>query len=176
MISWTAEDWRNVLFTDESKFELFGGGRRRHYVRRMQGERMNSQCVVSTVKHGGGSIMVWGCFGNGQTGDLKKVEGILKKEGYHQILVKHAIPSGKRLMGGKFAFQQDNDPKHTSILCKKIPRKQSKRQHFDLYGPSSTVSRCQPHRIIVGRTGQKGENSTTNESEPIVGVSSNCLE
>ncbi|XP_043474475.1 uncharacterized protein LOC122506399 [Leptopilina heterotoma] len=78
-VSWTDEDWRKVLFTDESKFELFGGGKRRHYVRRMQGERMLSQCVVPTVKHGGGSVMVWGCFANGQTGSLKKVEGILKK-------------------------------------------------------------------------------------------------
>ena len=80
---------------------------------------MNSQCVVSTLKHGGGVIMVWGCFGNGQTGDLKNVEGILRKEGYHEVLVKHAIPSGKRLMAAKFTFQQDNDPKLTSILCKK---------------------------------------------------------
>lgn len=59
--------------------------------------------------------MVWACFGNGQTGDLKKVEGILKKEGYQIILAKEVIQLGKRLTGEKFAFQQDNDPKHTSI-------------------------------------------------------------
>lgn len=118
-LSWTPEDWRKVLFTDESKFELLGGGKRRCYVRRMKGERMLPQCILSTVKHGGGSVMVWGCFGNGRMGSIKKVEGTLKKEGYHQILMKHAIPSGKRLIGEKFNFQQDNDPKHTSHLCKK---------------------------------------------------------
>ena len=34
-------------------------------------------------------------------------------------MVKHAIPSGKPIMAAKFTFQQDIDPKHTSILCKK---------------------------------------------------------
>jgi len=46
-----------VLFTDESKFEIFGG-KRRQYVRRQVGERMKEQCVVPTVKHGGASVMV----------------------------------------------------------------------------------------------------------------------
>ena len=27
-----------------------------------EGERMISACVVHTVKHGGGGVMVWGCF------------------------------------------------------------------------------------------------------------------
>ena len=62
--------------------------------------------------------MVWGCFAGGQVGDLVKIEGILKKEGYHSILQRHAIPSGKKLAGRGFVLQQDNDPKHTSKLCK----------------------------------------------------------
>ena len=33
-------------------------------------------------------------------------------------LQRHAIPSGLRLVGRSFIFQQDNDPKHTSRLCK----------------------------------------------------------
>lgn len=55
--NWSINQWKKVLFTDESKFEIFGG-KRRQYVRRQVGERMKEQCVVPTVKHGGGSVMV----------------------------------------------------------------------------------------------------------------------
>ena len=30
-----------------------------------------------SVKHGGGNVMVWGCFGAGKVGDLYKVKWIL---------------------------------------------------------------------------------------------------
>ena len=70
--------------------------------------------------------MVWGCFGAGKVGDLYKVKGILNKEGYHSILQCHAIPCGQRLIGANFLLQQDNDPKHTSKLCKNyLGKKQS---------------------------------------------------
>ncbi|KAL6484675.1 hypothetical protein MHYP_G00067200 [Metynnis hypsauchen] len=79
---------------------------------------MNSTCLVPTVKHGGGAVMVWGCFAGDTVGDLFKIEGTLNQHGYHSILQRHAIPSGLRLVGRSFIFQQDNDPKHTSRLCK----------------------------------------------------------
>lgn len=82
------------------------------------------------MKHGGGSVMVWGCFGNEKTGDLIKIDGILRKETYYKILMKHALPSGKRLIEGKFIFQQDNDPKHKSKLCINYLRKKKEEGFF----------------------------------------------
>ena len=58
--------------------------------------------------------MVRGCF----VGDLFKIQGILNQHGYHSIRQRHFIPSGLRLVGPAFVFQQDNDPKATSRLCK----------------------------------------------------------
>lgn len=55
------------------------------------------QCVASTVKHGGGSVMVWGCFAGYRVGDLYR--GTLNQNGYQSILQRHAIPSGMRLVG-----------------------------------------------------------------------------
>ncbi|MDF4290226.1 transposase, partial [Vibrio parahaemolyticus] len=114
---WTLDQWKSVLWSDESKFEIFGSNRR-VFVRRRKGERMDSTCLVPTVKHGGGGVMVWGCFAGDTVGDLFKIEGTLNQHGYHSILQRHAIPPGLRLVGRSFIFQQDNDPKHTSRLCK----------------------------------------------------------
>ena len=78
-----------VLWTDESKFELFGS-HRRQYVRRKVNERFKPDCIVPTVKHGGRSVMVWDCFSHAGVGQLKKIEGIMKKEQYHSILQRRA--------------------------------------------------------------------------------------
>ena len=115
-LGWTVDQWKSVLWTDESKFELFGS-HRRQFVRRKINERFKSQCISPTVKHGGASIMVWGCFSYSGVGSIKKIDGTMKKEQYHSILQFHAIPSGTRLIGHGFILQQDNDPKHTSHLC-----------------------------------------------------------
>lgn len=115
--SWTIEDWSKVLWTDESKFEIFGT-KRRIYVRQSAEEKMLENCLVPTVKHGGGSVMVWGAFSSSGVGDLIRIEGILNKERYKSILQRNAIPSGQRLIGEGFTLQQDNDPKHTSKVCK----------------------------------------------------------
>jgi len=66
---WTLDQWKYVLWSDESKFAIFGSNRR-VLVRRREGERMVSACVVPTVKHGGGSVMAWGGFAGDAVGDL----------------------------------------------------------------------------------------------------------
>ena len=45
---WTTENWKKVLWTDESKFEIFGSSRR-VFVRRRVGKMMVLQCVTPTV-------------------------------------------------------------------------------------------------------------------------------
>ena len=89
-------------------------------------EQMISTCMVPTVKHGGRDVMVWGCFADDTVGDLFKIEGTLNQHGYHSILQRHAIPYGLCFVGSSFIFKQDNDPKHTSRLCKDyLTRKES---------------------------------------------------
>jgi hypothetical protein len=50
-------DWTRVVFSDEKRFALRPDGPRR--VRCAPGERQLSKFTTSTVKHQGGSIMVW---------------------------------------------------------------------------------------------------------------------
>ena len=95
---------------------IFGSNRRVN-VRRRVDERMISTCVVPKVKHGGGGVMV--CFAGDTVCDLFRIQkGTIKQHGYHSILQRYAKPSGLLLEGLSFVFQQDNDPKHTSRLCK----------------------------------------------------------
>lgn len=114
---WIYADWIHALFSDESKFELFGNNRRQ-YVRRRVNERFLPECLVPTVKHGGGSLQVWGCISANGVGDLVRVNGIMDADKYKQILQHHAIPCGTKLIGRGFLMQQDNDPKHTARRIK----------------------------------------------------------
>jgi len=128
--NWSTNQWEKVLFTDESKFKIFGE-KRRQYVRRQVGERMKEQYVVLTVKHGGALVMVWGCFSGEKIGDLVKIMGeeIMDQRKYHSIFQLHAFPCGKKIVGYGFVFQQDNDPKHTLKLCRNyIINKEKKKE------------------------------------------------
>jgi hypothetical protein len=94
-VKWSKKKWKKVLFTDESKFELFGNNRKT-FVRRMKNERFIKEYITPTMKHGGGSVMVWGGIcANGVT-QLKRIEGIMDKTVYHTILVRRALPEGKK--------------------------------------------------------------------------------
>jgi hypothetical protein len=92
-------------------------------VRRRKGEQLIDDCISSTVKHGGGNIMVWGSISGTGLGGLVKIDGIMDKKVYHNILVQHAVPSGLRLIGNNFVFQEDNDPKHSSNYCRNYLRR-----------------------------------------------------
>ena len=57
---------------------------------------------MPSVKHGGGNVMVWGCFGGGKVGDLYRLKRILKEEGYHSNFQHHAKPCVQRLNWSQF--------------------------------------------------------------------------
>ena len=42
-------------------------------------EEFKRECVKPTVKHGGGSVMVWGCFTSNGVGKLVFIDGIEKR-------------------------------------------------------------------------------------------------
>ena len=52
-------------------------------------------------------------------GHLCKITDNLTAPKYKQILIHHAVPVGKALIGNNFVFQHDDDPKHTARVIKK---------------------------------------------------------
>uniref|UniRef100_A0AAY5L5F5 Tc1-like transposase DDE domain-containing protein n=1 Tax=Esox lucius TaxID=8010 RepID=A0AAY5L5F5_ESOLU len=106
--------WENVLWSDETKDERFGHNSKR-YVWHKNNTAHHPKNTIPTVKRGGGSIMLWGCFSSAGTGALVRVEGIMNSSKYQAILAQNLQASVRQLkMKRKFTFQHDNDPKHTS--------------------------------------------------------------
>ncbi len=102
--------WNNVLWSDETKINLFGSD----VVKRVwwqPGEEYKDKYVLPTVKHGGGSI-IWCCMSASGTGELQFIEGTMNANMYCDILKQSTIPSLRRL--GRRAVFQHNNPKHTS--------------------------------------------------------------
>ena len=110
----TADQWLKVMWFDESPFSLFPKCGK-VYVRRLPGEEFQRQCLKPTVKHGGGSIMVWGCVSGAGMGKLKRLEGKVDAEVYYRIL-RHQMGPTMKLQGGRqsFVFMHDNASVHTA--------------------------------------------------------------
>lgn len=110
--------WDTVIWSDESKFNLFGSDGK-IMVWRNRNEEFDPKCTVPTVKHGGGSVMVWGCFTKKGVGKLCILDRTMDRFYYRQILEDNLLPSIQQLgLGSNFTFMHDNDPKHTSALVK----------------------------------------------------------
>lgn len=66
-LAWSIDQWKNVLWSDESPFVLRYAGRLR--VWRLANERYNVQLLKGTVKHDK-KINIWGCFSWHGVGNL----------------------------------------------------------------------------------------------------------
>ena len=59
--NWTRADWRRVIWTDESSFEI-GKNSRQILVWRTVNEKHSLDCLSPSFKSGRSSVMVWGAF------------------------------------------------------------------------------------------------------------------
>jgi hypothetical protein len=75
--------------------------------------------MVETVKHAGGSVMMWGCIAASDVGNLVIIHSILDRYDYLNILKQNLHDSTEKLnLKGLLIFQQDNNSKHTSHIVK----------------------------------------------------------
>lgn len=110
--------WNKVIWSDESKFELFSSNRQIKVWRKVN-KSLDPKNLAPTVKHGGGSVMVWGCMSAAGVGNLTFIDGKMDQYIYKNILVQNLEPSARKLgLESEYIFQQDNDPKHTARSVK----------------------------------------------------------
>ncbi len=106
--------WANILWTDETKVELFWRCVS-YYIWHKTNTGFQKKNIIPTGKHGGGSVMVWGCFAASGTGQLAIIDGTMNSALYQKILKENVRPSVCELkLKCTWVLQQDNDPKLTS--------------------------------------------------------------
>ncbi len=133
--------WNHVLWSDETKINLFrSDGVKR--VWQQPGEEYKDKCVLPTVKHGGGSVMVWGCMSAAGTVELQFIKGSMNANMYCDILKQSMIPSLRRL-GRRAVFQHNNQ-----FLAKEAEGKGD--------GLAKHISRPKPYWVSVGHPESEG--------------------
>jgi len=112
--------WENIIFSDESKFNLFGpDGCKR--VWRYPKSPLQDWHIRPVVKFGGGSVMVWGCITSRGMGKIVFIEGRMNAQHYINVLASGYCTTLKmhRFKLNDVTLQQDNDPKHKAKVTKK---------------------------------------------------------
>jgi transposase len=106
------EEWKFVVWSDESRFEVFGGDGRT-YVWRKPKEKYDAECLIPTFKSGRKGTMVWGCFCLYGLGPLVRINGKQTANDYINVLQNYLLP----YLGGlddqnNYLFQDDSAPIH----------------------------------------------------------------
>lgn len=115
---WTSNDWSRVIFSDESKFNLFGQEGKQN-VRRRKNEKFDPQCILATVKHSP-YVMVWGCITAYGVGPIKIIDGIMNGEKYGEIIRNDVLPTFEDMTQytENPIFQDDSAPCHRTKLVR----------------------------------------------------------
>uniref|UniRef100_A0AAZ3PUF0 Transposase Tc1-like domain-containing protein n=1 Tax=Oncorhynchus tshawytscha TaxID=74940 RepID=A0AAZ3PUF0_ONCTS len=82
-----------ILWSDETNIEIFGLNAK-HHVWRKPG-------TIPTVKHGGGSIMLWGCFSAAGTARLVRIKAKMNGAKYREIFDENLLQSAQDLRLGR---------------------------------------------------------------------------
>lgn len=110
---WGSDDWRRVVWSDESRFELQFGSQASKVTRRKD-EAYLPECIKKQTKFPL-SMMVWGCMSGTGLSNLHFVEKTVNSEVYQSILENTLIPFvEEKHADGNFIFQQVGATCHTS--------------------------------------------------------------
>ena len=118
---WTVEDWKCVIWSDETKINRLGSSDECKWAWKRPDCTLTEQHIQGTTKFGGGSLMMWGCMTAQGVGYACRIDSKMDAEVYTNILDDYLLPTIKyyKLNKDRVIFQQDNDSKHTSRAAQK---------------------------------------------------------
>jgi len=105
-LAWTLADWKKVIWSDESSFEI-GKNSRSVSVWRTKCEKYESDCLEPTFKSGRTSTMVWGAFFDTTKTNLVFIPPKSRKAA---DFIQHVYKPGL------VPFLQEHDPDHSLNL------------------------------------------------------------
>lgn len=110
---WDVDDWKNVLWSDETSIQLVDNCPR--FVRLVDGHAKTPEHYQKTLKHPT-SVMIWACFSWHGTGRAHVVEGMMDTDNYiTNVIDRRVVQQMLELFPDeKGYFQQDNAPCHVS--------------------------------------------------------------
>jgi transposase len=119
-LHWTVEQWKTVMFSDESTISRVGSFGKKFYYCTKEHKRLKPHQIKETKQSGGGKIMVWGCMTCRGVGDLCWIPGTINSEGYLDVLKDYVLASRDwyGMDPATFIFQQDNARVHTARIVR----------------------------------------------------------
>lgn len=116
--NWTVDDWKRVMFTDESVISRVGSFGRKYYYSDKEHKRLLPHQVHLTPQGGGGKMLIWGCITFFGAGDLCRIHGTLNSEFLLTVLNDYVLPTFDwfEMNRAESIFQQDNSRVHTANI------------------------------------------------------------
>ena len=108
------ENWKNVIFSDEKKFNLDGPDGYQYYWHDLRKE----QEYFSKRAFGGKSLMIWAAIGYYGRTELAFLSGRQNSQNYKETLEMYFLPFAERIGGNDWILQQDNCTIHVSKQMK----------------------------------------------------------
>ena len=116
-MKWTADNWKKVIFSDESQFMIEEPKRAKIW--RKSGEKYSHHDHNASSLQKNISVMVWGCITGSGIGSLTQVKGAINSEKYVSVLEDNLIP----LIAKKYDWQSFFSWRTTQDLIQLLPPK-----------------------------------------------------
>ena len=114
-LNWSVERWKQVIFSDESNFQVINGSTK-PIVKRLKNEKYLPQYCVPRVQGGGGSAGIWGCISFKGTGVPYIYSGRMNQQVYIDTMENCLLPSTTLFYDENepYFYQQDGATCHTA--------------------------------------------------------------
>lgn len=118
--NWTVDDWKRVMFSDETVISRVGSFGRQFYYSDKEHRRNLPHQIRRTEQGGGGKMMIWGCITYNSPGDLAWVPEGMDSELYERVLQDYVEASfdWSGMNPEESFFQHDNSGVHTANRIK----------------------------------------------------------